>query len=237
MYEIDIFVDVKSPLSYLIVPQAKQIVKDYRCVVNFKPYNLSYVEMGLTTTHDRNNPQRLPPNEGQTRRAKMYYRVGRIYSEAMGLKIKAPKILLSAELANMALIWANKYNLGTEYLSKIYAAGWSNGWQEFDMDNFSNITEILKAAGLSDQQLHGFKKYTQKQGVEDLENFKNEANESGHVGCPHLVFDYNGKKIGLFGREHISLIRHTMSELGLERSHEVKWEVPHFWKINDKETK
>ena len=61
-----------------------------------------------------------------------------------GFKNKSSKILLSAELGNMALIWANKYNLGTEYLSKIYAAGWSNGWQEFDMDNFSNITEILK---------------------------------------------------------------------------------------------
>ena len=91
MYEIDIFVDIKSPLSYLILPQALQMMEDYHCIVTFKPYNLSYVDMGLTTSHDRNNPKRLPPNEGQTRRAKMYYKVGRIYAKAMGLEIKAPK--------------------------------------------------------------------------------------------------------------------------------------------------
>ena len=59
MYEIDIFVDIKSPLSYLILPQALQMMEDYHCSVTFKPYNLSYVDMGLTTSHDRNNPKRL----------------------------------------------------------------------------------------------------------------------------------------------------------------------------------
>ena len=59
MYEIDIFVDIKSPLSYLILPQALQMMEDYHCIVTFKPYNLSYVDMGLTTSHDRNNPKRL----------------------------------------------------------------------------------------------------------------------------------------------------------------------------------
>ena len=231
MYEIDIFVDIKSPLSYLILPQALQMMEDYHCIVTFKPYNLSYVDMGLTTSHDRNNPKRLPPNEGQTRRAKMYYKVGRIYAKAMGLEIKAPKILLSAELANMALIWANKYNLGTEYLEEVYAAGWPNGWQEFDMNNLPNISKVLEKIGVPETDLVKFENYTKKQGMKDLEQFNQEAHESGHVGCPHLVFDLNGKRTGLFGREHISLIRHTMSDLELERNHDVKWQVPHFWKL------
>lgn len=227
MYEIDIFVDIKSPLSYLIVPQAVRLTQDYHCIVKFKPYNLSYVDMGLTTSHDRTNPKRLPPNEGQTRRARMYYRVGRIYAEAMGLQIKPPKILLSAELANMGLIWANRYNLGSEYLFEVYKAGWPNGWREFDMDSFPNIKGVLEKVGLSESKICGFKNYTQKQGVMDLEKFNEEAHDSGHVGCPHLVFDFNGERIGLFGREHISLIRYTMSNLGLARSSEVDWEVPH----------
>ena len=195
MYEIDIFVDIKSPLSYLILPQALQMMEDYHCSVTFKPYNLSYVDMGLTTSHDRNNPKRLPPNEGQTRRAKMYYKVGRIYAKAMGLEIKAPKILLSAELANMALIWANKYNLGIEYLEKVYAAGWPNGWQEFDMNNLPNISKVLEKIGVPETDLVKFESYTKKQGMKDLEQFNQEAHESGHVGCPHLVFDLNGKRI------------------------------------------
>ena len=63
MYEIDIFVDVK-PVILPYRSASKQIVKDYRCVVNFKPYNLSYVEMGLTTTHDRTT--RSSHKRGQT---------------------------------------------------------------------------------------------------------------------------------------------------------------------------
>ena len=101
------------------------------------------------------------------------------------------------------------------------------------MDNLSNISKILKKIGVPEIDLVKFANYTEKQGMNDLEKFNQEAHESGHVGCPHLVFDLNGKRTGLFGREHISLIRHTMSDLDLERNHDVKWQVPHFWKSEE----
>ena len=62
MFEIGVYVDVKSPHSYLVVNPAMQMGQDYYCKVNFKPYDLSYVDMNLTTEHDRDNPVRKPPD-------------------------------------------------------------------------------------------------------------------------------------------------------------------------------
>ncbi len=96
-YTIDVYLDVKSPHSYLMVKPALQLQDDYDCTVTFKPcdaaehatdersrsvllsrrYDLSYVAMGISTVHDPKDPKRRPANAQAERRAKMYYTVAR----------------------------------------------------------------------------------------------------------------------------------------------------------------
>lgn len=229
MFEIDIYLDVKSPHSYLMMKPALHLEKDYSCKVNFKPYDLSYVDINVTTDHDPENPVRKPKDKTQDRRARMYYTVARVYAKAMGLKLRGPEILLSAEKANMGIAWALKYRKSANYLTEIYSAGWPNGWRDYDMTNIDNLKATLMSSGLKPEQVEGFQEYVENDGPRDLQRFKKEAEETGAVGVPHLAFDYKDRKVGMFGREHLGLIRHTMHQLGLARSSKVNWEVSHYW--------
>ena len=229
MFEIDVYLDIKSPHSYLMMKPALQLEIDYSCQLNFKPYDLSYVDINVTTDHDPENPVRKPKDLNQDRRARMYYTVARVYAKAMDLQLRGPEILLSAEKANMGTAWALKHGKSAAYLTEIYNAGWPNGWRDYDMSKIENIKASLLASGLTNDEVDGFEDYTRKEGPTQLENFKKEAEETGAVGVPHLSFPYNNNRIGMFGREHLGLIRHTMHELGLKKNSGVNWEISHYW--------
>ena len=229
MFEIDVYVDIKSPHSYLVVKPAMQLELDYHCKVNFKPYDLSYVKMNISTDHNRDDPIRKPPDAAQDRRARMYYTVARVYARAMGLDLRAPKYLLSAEKANIGLAWSLKHGRAAEYLLVIYKEGWSNGWRDFDVTEVDNIKSCMKSAGMSAAEISGFDDYLQSEGKRDLDMFMKEAEETGHVGCPHIIFPFDGKRVGMFGREHLSLVRHTMHQQGLEKHPGVNWQISHYW--------
>jgi len=229
MFEIDVYLDIKSPHSYLMMKPTLQLEKDYSCKINFKPYDLSYVEINVTTDHDPENPVRKPRDATQDRRAKMYYTVARVYAKAMGLKLRGPEILLTAQKANMGISWASKYGKAAEYLMEVYSAGWPNGWRDYDMNNIENLKKSMLSAGLDANDIRSFEQYTKGEGPSELRNFRQEAEETGAVGVPHLVFPYKDKRVGMFGREHLGLIRHTLHELGLARSSKVEWKVSHYW--------
>ena len=229
MFEIDVYLDIKSPHSYLMMKPALQLEKDYYCRVNFKPYDLSYVEINVTTDHDPKNPVRKPKDSTQDRRARMYYTVARVYANAMNLNLRGPKILLSAEKANMGTAWAFKYGKSAEYLTEIYNSGWPNGWRDYDMSLVENLKKSLLSAGLKANDVKSFEKYIDNDGPEELKKFKKEADETGAVGVPHIVFPYKDNKVGMFGREHLGLVRHTMHGLDLAKSSNVDWKISHYW--------
>ena len=43
---VTVYLDMKSPHAYLILAPALQVARDYHVKVEFKPYELSFVDMG-----------------------------------------------------------------------------------------------------------------------------------------------------------------------------------------------
>ena len=239
-YLIKVWVDIKSPHSYLIVKPALQLAKDYDCIVKFMPYELSYVKMNLTTDYDEKNPVRKPPNKAEDRRARMFYTVARVYAKAMNVGMRGPKILLNSKLANIGLAYCVKHDekYANKYLVHIYENGWEDGWRTFDMTDINQLKETMRIADMPNDIIEQFDHYVNSnEGAQDLLESMKEADEIGHVGCPHVSFPLNGKRIGMFGREHLSLIRHTMHQLGLARHEDVNWEMSHYWFENKNASK
>ena len=58
-----------------------------------------------------------------------------------------------------------------------------------------------------------------------------DANNSGLVGVPHFVFHdvMSDRQLGLFGREHLALLRFKLSQEGLARNESVRAEFSHAW--------
>ena len=52
---LDVYLDIKSPHAYLAVRPSLEVARDYRVRINFLPYTLSYVTLGLTTRVDIDN--------------------------------------------------------------------------------------------------------------------------------------------------------------------------------------
>ena len=57
------------------------------------------------------------------------------------------------------------------------------------------------------------------------------ADAAGFAGAPHYVFNdaSSGRELGLFGREHLALIREKFAVEGLARSPTVRAEFSHAW--------
>jgi len=228
---VELYVDIKSPLSYLAIKPAMQMQDDYHCRVRLKPYDLSYIKMGISSSHNPNDPKRIPPDENADRRAKMFYTVARQYAQAQGLKIRGPHSLMKSTQANMGILWAAKEGKEVEYTLAVCGAAWPSGWRQYDIQDISLLKHTMKQSGISDQHISGFDEYvTTGAGAQDLSTCMTEADESGHVGCPHFVFwEPDGKRIGIFGREHIGLIRHKMHAQGLAKNEHVNPDICHYW--------
>ena len=69
-------------------------------------------------------------------------------------------------------------------------------------------------------------------GAAELESCIAEAEATGFVGVPHYVFDdaASGRRLGLFGREHLALIREKFQAQGLVRTPDVRPDFSHAWR-------
>ena len=54
-----VYLDMKSPHAYISVRPTLQIAKDYKVEIDFRPYTLSYIEMGVSKTTKDQKEDRL----------------------------------------------------------------------------------------------------------------------------------------------------------------------------------
>ena len=108
--------------------------------------------------------------------------------------------------------------------------GWGSGWRGFEIESISQLKDALAEVGAD---LSGFDEFIIDggEGEQKVLAYKEEAHASGFVGTPHYVFydNQSDRTLGLFGREHLALIRSKFAALGLARNDRVKAEFSHAW--------
>ena len=66
---LDVYLDMKSPHAYLAVRPSLQVARDYRVRLNFLPYLMNYITLGISTSVDEDMKRRPPrvrrPTEGR----------------------------------------------------------------------------------------------------------------------------------------------------------------------------
>ena len=225
---LTVYLDMKSPHAYISVRPTLQIVKDYKVEIDFRPYTLSYIEMGVSTT--TKDQKRRPPSADGDRKARMFYAAAREYCKLQQLPLRSPYRLLDAELAHRAFVFAKRQKLEINFMMSVCLRGWGSGWREFELESITQLKEALADIGAN---LTGFDAFVMDggEGEQIMSSYKEEAHATGFVGTPHYVFyDHQRDRIlGLFGREHLALIRSKLSEQGLARSEDVTAEFSHAW--------
>ena len=227
---LDVYIDLKSPHAYLAIRPSLEVAKDYRVKVNFCPYTLSYESLGLTT-HVGQDKQRRPPSAAADRKARMYYAAAREYAALQGLPFRTPHRLLDSHLAHKVMLYAKKQTLEIPFIMQVYLQGWGSGWRRYELESLDQLSQSLTEVGGEIDQLENYVGTTGA-GETDLKSAMADAEHSGCAGAPHFVFSSfaNRQRVGLFGREHLSLIRGKYAAAGLARDNQVTAEFSHAWR-------
>ncbi|MEM9355684.1 MAG: DsbA family protein [Pseudomonadota bacterium] len=226
---LTVYLDMKSPHAYIAVRPTLEIARDYKVKIDFRPYTLSYTGMGISTSVENN--KRRPPSQVSDRRARMFYAAARYYTKLQGIPLRSPIRLLDVTLAHRCFLFAKRQGLEIPFMMGVCLPGWGSGWREYEVESEEQLRGSLTHLGVS---LDGFDDYVKPDGPaqQELEKCVDDAHANGCVGVPHYVFfDHDTERwTGLFGREHLALIRSKFAARGLARNDSVQAEFSHVWR-------
>jgi len=230
---LDVYLDIKSPHAYLAVRPSLEVARDYRVRVNFLPYTLSYAAIGVSTSVGP-DMKRRPATPAADRKARMYYAAARQYAALQGLPFRSPYRLLDSASANKAFLFAKRQELEVPFLMQVYVQGWGSGWRDYEIEAFEHLRDTLAEVGA---HTDGFEAFMAPNGAAEIEldSCMAKAEATGITGVPHYVFNdaASGRELGLFGREHLALIREKFGAEGLARTTAVRPEFSHAWRGPD----
>lgn len=228
--EVKVYLDLKSPHAYLAVRPTLELAIDFRVRVNFLPYTLSYTKLGVSKSVAA-DMQRRPADATADRKARMYYTTARQYAALQGLPFRTPYRLLDSELAHRCFLFARTQHLEVPFVMQVYLHGWGSGWREYELESLAQLSETLSTIGAN---LSGLESFIEPGGAADeqVRLLASEAEASGCVGVPHYVLhdEQQGRELGLFGREHLALIREKLADEGLARLPDTKPDFSHAWR-------
>ncbi len=227
---LDVYLDLKSPYAYLAVRPTLEVARDYRVRVNFLPYTLSYVNLGFSTSVEP-DMKRRPATPHAERKARTGYAAVRQYAALQGLPFRSPHRLLDSDLAQRAFLFAKEQKLEVPFLMGVYVRGWGSGWRDYELESSAQLRGTLTDIGA---RTEGFEQFIAPggPGEKELARCMEKAEAAGLIGVPHYVL-YDAaaqRELGLFGREHLALIRGKFAEQGLARSRAVRAEFSHAWR-------
>ena len=226
---LTVYIDFKSPHGYISIRPTLEVARDFRVRVDFQVYTLSYEAFGLTTRID-SDMKRRPPSAAADRKARMYYAAAREYAALQSLPFRSPYRLLDSELANRAFNYAKTQNLEVPFAMWVCLQGWGSGWRAFELESTEALHRACEDVGVDTS---AFDDYIRDggEGAAQVQASMAAAEGTGYAGVPHYAFTdpLSGRSSGLFGREHLALIRSKFMAAGLARRPDVTPEFSHAW--------
>ena len=153
------------------------------------------------------------------------------HAALQGLPFRSPHRLLDSAAASKAFLFAKQQGLEVPFLMRVYMQGWGSGWRDYELESLEALRGTLTKVGA---ETEGFDAFAAPDGpgAAELESCIAGAEATGFVGVPHYVFDDagSGRRLGLFGREHLALIREKFQAQGLARTPDVRPDFSHAWR-------
>jgi len=198
---LDLYLDTKSPHAYLAVQPSLEA-----------------------------DMKRRPATPAADRKARMYYTAARQHAVLQGLPFRTPYRLLDSASTNKAFLFAKRQGLEVPFLMRVYVQRWGNGWRDYEIESLKRLRGTLAEVGA---RTDGFEEFMAPNGAGEAEIVSRmaKAEAAAFTGVPHYVLNdaSTGRELGLFGREHLALIREKFGAEGQARTPEVRLEFSHAW--------
>lgn len=171
---VDVFIDLRSPYSYLALAPARALAQ--RSGVHFEwwPY--------LTDFRSAYGGEIEQRSSREVAKLKYLYMDCRRLAKLQGLSIRATTKLWDAAPASQALLFAKSHGKLWEFCEPLLAAFWR---REFDLESPAQLEAALMAAGLDSRDWRDCLQTTAQQ---DLQAAMRRADTLGVFGAPTFVY-------------------------------------------------
>ena len=166
---IPLYIDLKSPYSYLAVHRALAHEEAGRVTFDWRPFELNI--------SGRANSDR----EAFLRRARYLYRDVRRFATPLGLTVKGPQRIYDSKLALIGLLTAKAAGLHQSYISECYRRFFD---RDLELDDAEMIEALLAHCGVDTS---GFSAYAAGEGKEALAASRVEAETLGVFAVPTFI--------------------------------------------------
>ena len=184
---VDLWLDLKSPYSFVAKDPAYALEKEFGVTVRLRPFHLD-----IMSGVDRNDPAAL-----QRGMRKIRYLYADVRRFARGQTILGPKKIFDTRLVHTAWLFADKTGKGRAFIDLAYPRFFK---RELDYEDRAAIEALLKAAGVDPA---GFEAFTKAEGPELLAGHQQAAEAAGVFAVPTFVVD--GELF--WGQDRIDLVR------------------------------
>ena len=109
---IRIYIDFKSPYSYLAMEPSKKFAKDLKLEINWLPYVLEIPEyLGSAKVDNKGKVIENSRNDHQWRRVRYSYMDCRRHANMRNIIVRGPQKIWNTQLISIALLWTKNNNL------------------------------------------------------------------------------------------------------------------------------
>lgn len=186
---LDLWIDLRSPYSFVAKEQAYELEKELGAAVRFRPFALNIVNL--------DNPEMLQVG---LRRRKYLYADVRRFAGPRGLTILGPKKVFSQKLIHLAWMFADRHGKARALIDKAYPRFFK---RELDYEDRGAIDALLKEIGVDPSGLDAYK----AEGEALLESHQQEAEAAGVFAVPTYVI---GGEL-FWGQDRIDFVRRKLS--------------------------
>jgi 2-hydroxychromene-2-carboxylate isomerase len=188
MDRVQVFIDLRSPYSYLALRPARELAQRMGVDFDWWPYLTDF-----RSAYGGEIEQRAPRDVAKL---KYLYMDCRRLAKLQGLTIRATTKLWDATLASQAVLFAKSRGRMWEFCDPVLQAFWR---REFDLESVLALEAALTQAGLSVSE---WQVYRNLQAQSDLDAAVALATDLGVFGAPTFVFRgemyWGGDRLGLF---------------------------------------
>lgn len=198
---IALWLDCRSPYSYLATKAIDALEQDFDVAVEPRPYTLDIEGLrGAALTDPAAAARAL-------RRVKYLYMDVRRFAAPLGITILGPKKIFNGALAHTALLHAMDRGKARAFLDAIYPRFFE---RRIDIENGAEIEALLGEIGLD---VAGYIALRDGEGRARLAALDAEAEAAGVFAVPTFVLE--GELF--WGQDRIELLRQTLAKKGLAK--------------------
>jgi 2-hydroxychromene-2-carboxylate isomerase len=187
--KIDLWIDLRSPYSYLAKDPAYALEKEFGAELSLRPFTLDIVG-----TYNINDPKAAARG---LRRIKYLYADVRRFANQRGMIIFGPREIFDPRLVHLAWLFAERGGRGRAFVDAAYPRFFK---RELDYENRDAIVALLREIGVSQA---GFDDFAAAEGAAALASHQAEAEKQGVFAVPTFVVD--GELF--WGQDRIDFVR------------------------------